>query len=88
MTQFLVLPLNDPTEIKAAIEQNIAPADRFEIQSKQVWLVDFPGKASELSEKLGTKNGSQGSLLITSMTDITGYGPTDMISWITDHDHK
>lgn len=88
MTQFLTLALGNASQIKEAIEQNIAPADRFELAPDKVWLVDFPGKAAELSEKLGTKGGNKGSLLITSMSDISGYGPTNMITWITEHDHK
>ncbi len=89
MTQFLVLSLSqEHDQIKQAIEQNIAPSDLFEVINGTAWLVAFPGKAAELSEKLGTKDGAKGSLIISSMTDISGFGPNQMIRWMSEHDRN
>lgn len=88
MTQFLVLSLSSESggTIKEAVEQNIAPSDRFTVIEERAWLVVFTGTAAGLSEKLGTKDGSKGSLLISSLTDISGYGPNNMIRWMAEHD--
>lgn len=84
MPQLLVIALSNTGAIKDAIEQQIAPADHTEVLPN-VWLVSFPGSASELSEKLGTKDGSKGNLLISAMTDISGFAPHNLIRWIDQH---
>ena len=88
MTQFLVLSLASGDMIKESVEQNIAPSDRFTVVEDRAWLVAFTGTAAELSERLGTKDGSRGSLLISSLTDISGYGPNNMIRWMAEHDNN
>lgn len=90
MTQFLVLSLStdDRASLKSSIETNIAPADYFELVPNRSWLVAFNGKASDLSEKLGAKDGSHGHFFITSMNDISGYGPKTVIDWMDEHDRS
>lgn len=87
MTQFLVVSLSPSKEtIQRSIEQNIAPSDRIEI-AQNAWLVAFEGKAIELRNKLfPVDREERGSLLISSMTDVSGYGPNDMIHWMDEHD--
>ena len=90
MTQFMVLSMakDDETSLKSSIETNIAPADYLELVSNRSWLVAFPGTASELSEKLGAKDGSHGHFFNTSMNDISGYGPKTVIEWMDEHDRS
>lgn len=87
MTQFLVVSLSQGKEtVQRSIEQNIAPSDRIEI-APNAWLVAFDGKAVDLRDKLfPVDREGKGSLLISSMTDVSGYGPNDMIQWMDEHD--
>ena len=88
MAQFLVLALSDSDQIKQSIERYIAPADKFDLPVPSAWLVSFRGTAADLSEKLGTKDGEKGGVLISSLTDISGFGPNAMIRWIDDHERQ
>lgn len=88
MTQFLVLALSHSDQIKQSVEQNIAPADKFDLLVDSAWLVSFQGTAADLSERLGTKDGDRGGVLIAALTDIAGFGPSAMIRWIDDHERQ
>ncbi len=85
MAHFLVLALSHSDQIKQALEKHIPSSDRFDLTGSSAWLVSYPGTAADLNEKLGTKGGDNGNLLIAALTDISGYGPNDMIRWIDKH---
>lgn len=89
MTQFIVLSLaRDDDRLKKAVEHNIDPSDRIEILQGAAWLVVFEGKAADLKGKLNSGDGGKISLFISSLTDISGYGPTSMIQWMDEHDRS
>jgi hypothetical protein len=74
--------------LNSAVEQYIAPLDRYQLQNDRGWLIKFDGTSIELSNhiKLTGQNPGEpsplGSAIIVPVTTYYGRGPGDMWEWI------
>ncbi len=90
MKQFLVVSLSPNAEtLRSAIEHRVAPSDRIEVLRDAVWIVAYNGTALDLRNKLvPTDQERKDSFLVAVMTDIAGYGPTEVIRRIEEFDRR
>ncbi len=87
MSLYLVISLpenSNPANQKLAdsLSKNIADSDRLEISPGIAWMVSFNGQASELSKKINANGGGVGRCFIALLSDISGYGPTEISEWM------
>ena len=88
MSLYLVISLPEGdrpvnTRLAESLAKNIADSDRLEVSNGIAWIVSFNGSASELSDKINAKGGGVGRCFIALLSDISGYGPTDISDWMS-----
>jgi hypothetical protein len=89
MAIYIAVPLTTTSDaLNAAVEQHIAPIDRYALQNDRGWLIKFDGTSIELSNhiKLTGQNPGEpspvGSAIIVPVTTYFGRGPGEMWEWL------
>ncbi len=82
MTIFIVLRVQDPLRMKAAIERTF-PNDHLYLGHDE-WLISSSGTAKTISDEIGiTADPSKtGSAIVFSMQSYFGRAPSDIWDWI------
>lgn len=83
MQIFAVIAIKGPKTIETALE-SVAPDDFYALKD-DVWLVAFEGTTQQLAEKLGIRDGKNGTGLVAPIGNYSGRASTDLWEWLKVH---
>jgi len=89
MPIYIATPLTPSSDsLNQAVEESIAPENRYPLQNQRGWLIKYPGTTVELCNHIGLtgqapgESSTVGSTIIVPVHSYYGRGPTDMWEWI------
>lgn len=74
-------------DLASAINSKFSEQLRFSV-NPCTWFVKFDGSPRELSLFLGTQAGGLGSVIISEVIAISGYGPSTLTNWYKENSEK
>ncbi|HEY1836390.1 MAG TPA: hypothetical protein VGG36_01935 [Rhizomicrobium sp.] len=81
---FVVIATSNSQKIAEALETTASDGGHYLIK-EGTWFAQFDGTSQELAEKLGIRDASNGTGVVTPVSNYSGRGATDMWEWLKVH---
>jgi hypothetical protein len=77
---FIVVATKGADQIGRAVEEEFGTNDSYALR-EDVWLIPFDGTTRQLAERLGIRQGTNGSGLVAPLAGYSGRASSELWEW-------